>query len=94
MDGEDVGGCVRGVGGGAVFVCIFVGTLMLSAALDEGDDEGDDICRRAGGRASEAVHYIGHAERDKRHCAVVPSSSRSLPLDTFLRADLTRSGDD
>ena len=44
-----------------------------------GVDEGDDICRRAG--AGEAVHYIGHAERDKRHCAVASSLP---PLALFL----------
>ena len=49
---------------------------------------------------SEAVHYIGHAERDKRHCArrsrslSCPSGSVHrvpflLPLDTFFRTDLT-----
>ena len=47
MEGEDGGDVVVG----AVFVCIFVGTLMLSAALgadaDGRTDEGDDICRGA-----------------------------------------------
>ena len=52
VEGED-GGDVVVVG--AVFVCIFVGTLMLSAALGAEPrtgtgartDEGDDICRGA-----------------------------------------------
>ena len=32
-------------------------------------------------RAGEAVHYIGHAERDKRHCAIASSLP---PLALFL----------
>ena len=81
-DGEDVGG-VRDVGAGAVFVCIFVGTLMLSAALGAGGraQAWTKETIFAVERTGEAVHYIGHAERDKRHCAVASSLP---PLALFL----------
>ena len=81
-DGEDVDGGVRGVGVGAVFVCIFVGTLMLSAALGAGGRAWTkETIFAVEERAREAVHYIGHAERDKRHCAVASSLP---PLALFL----------
>ena len=85
---EDVGGGV--VGGGAVFVCIFVGTLMLSAALER-DEAGDDICRRV---RQSIISAMRNETNDIVRCVAVAAVHRVrsflLPLDTFFHTDLTR----
>ena len=86
---EDVGGGV--VGGGAVFVCIFVGTLMLSAALERDEEAGDDICRRV---RQSIISAMRNETNDIVRCVAVAAVHRVrsflLPLDTFFHTDLTR----